>query len=323
MWATSLAQAPGVAKSIWPQGNEESITWQINQLQSQVKTITDGYTNMMDNGLKDIMLDPNEFVNFADHGVFAVNNPLDAVDSLNSTSLALQTYLVSESLGQNKWYITPGKTSTQDEFDQDYPLVPPCNPGPLGRCIQPASVRSEWYWSPTTTRRYHFQVVSDEAVSPLSPADMMSTIVNNNWTTLEILFDGAYDCVLNGNYATGQVLKIDPTTNAIDTSCISHLPMKSKCGQGCALEVPEGQSCPIDDDCDPKSCGGSVHGGMGCGVTSTTGPQVGNSTITEQNQPEPSSSSNADKPCEAAAPHGGGLSCQPGTGPGSGSTATS
>ena len=277
------------------------------------------------------MFDPNDFVNFANHGVFAVNNPLDAVDSLNATALALQTYLVSESLGQNQWYVTPGKTSTQDEFDQDFPLDPPCTPGPMGRCLQSQSVRSEWYWSPTTTRRYHFQVIPNPDVSPLSPADMMSTIVNNNWTSLDILFDGAYDCVLNGNYATGQVLKIDPTTNAIDTTCISHLPMKSKCGQGCALEVPEGQSCPIDDDCNPSTCGLSIHGGEGCGVTATSGPQVGNSTLIAPNQPSsspsPSSSPNAKNTCQGGPYHGGAAICQSGTGSGSGSgpgnTATS
>lgn len=324
VWATSLAQSPGVAKSIWPQGSDSSITWQINQLQAQVKTITDGYTNMLDNGLKTIMLDPNQFVHFADHGVFAVNNPLDAVDSLNATALALQTYLVSESLGQNKWYINPGRTSTYEEFDQDIPKKPACLPGPMGRCTQPKSVRPEWYWSPTTTRRYHFQVVHDDNTSPSTPEDMMSTIVNNNWTTLDILFNGAYECALNGNYAAGQVLKIDPTTNAIDTSCISHLPVKSVCGMGCAVEVPEGQTCPIDNDCDPKACMVSVHGGIGCGYTPPQPSQMGNSTpaAPPANQP-----SNGDKPCIAVPSRGGTPSCQTGTGPGSssgsGSTATS
>lgn len=277
---------------------------------------------MLNNGLKALMLDPGLFTSFANHGVFAASNPLDAVDTLNYTGLALQTYIVSEALGQNKWYITPGKTSTEDEFNQDLPLDPPCAPGPMGRCLQSKSTRDEWYWSPATTRRYHFQVVSDVATVPLAPADMMSTIVNNGWTDLDVLFNGAYDCALNGNYASGNVFRLDPVTNAIDTTCISHLPVKSACGRGCAVEVPPGQQCPFDDDC--QGCPNSPHGGMGCGDSLTSGPQIGNSTVVD---PVSSTADTAAAPatatpptpklCQAGTLHGGSAVCQPGTGPGS------
>ena len=246
------------------------------------------------------MLDPGLFAAFANHGVFAASNPLDIVDTLNYTGLALQTYIVSEALGQNKWYITPGETSTEEEFNSDLPLVPPCNPIGLGRCLQPKSTRDEWYWSPTTTRRYHFQVVHDEATSPISPADMMATITNNGWTSLDILFNGAYDCALNGDYASGNVFKLDPTTNAIDTTCISHLPVKSNCGQGCAVELAPGQKCPFDDDC--QGC--SMPHGVGCPMSVTSRPQSSN--------PPPQANS-----CQLVASRGGQMLCQPGTGPGS------
>ena len=323
VWATSLGQAPGVAKSIWPQGSEESITWQINEIQNQVKAITDGYTNMLDNGLKTTMLDPNAFIAFADHGVFAVNNPLDIVDTLNYTGLALQTYIVSEALAQNKWYITPGKTSTWDEFNQDIQPAP-CQPinvgvGGLERCTVNKNTSDQWYWSPTTTRRYHFQVIPDDSVSPLSSADMMSTIVNNGWTGLDILFDGAYDCAISGNMGSGTVLRIDDETHSLDTTCMSALPLKSTCGMGCAVEVPPGQSCPFDDDCLPMAGCTAVHGGQGCGLAVGNGLSEGNSTLAGPATRVADAASPAtttprrQKACIAQYNHGG-AQCAPGTG---------
>ena len=238
---------------------------------------------MLDNGLKTVMLDPNAFIAFADHGVFAVNNPLDIVDTLNYTGLALQTYIVSEALAQNKWYITPGQTSTWDEFNQDIQPAP-CQPIHVGtgggeRCTTNANTSDQWYWSPTTTRRYHFQVIPDDSVSPLSSADMMSTIVDNGWTSLDILFDGAYDCAISGNMGSGTVLRIDNETHSLDTTCMSALPLKSKCGLGCAVEVPAGQSCPFDDDCLPMGGCIPIHGGQGCGLAEGNGLSEGNSTL--------------------------------------------
>ena len=62
------------------------------------------------------------------------------------------------------------------------------------------------------------------------------------------------------------MLKIDDTTHSLDTTCISHLRLNSACGIGCAVEVPEGQTCLFDHDCGVIPDCLSIHGRQGCGL---------------------------------------------------------
>ena len=68
-------------------------------------------------------------------------------------------------LDGNLDYITPGQTSTWDELNQEIQPAPcqPINAGAGGveRCTVNSNTSDQWYWSPTTTRRYHFQVMPD------------------------------------------------------------------------------------------------------------------------------------------------------------------
>ena len=123
---------------MWPQGSEESIRWQISELKDQLKQVTNDYMNILDRGLKAVMLDPVQFVEFANHGVYTDEEPLDLVENVNGTELALQTFLVSESLGKNGWYILPDAVQERDQFDAAF-VTKTCDShsGTIHGCTEP------------------------------------------------------------------------------------------------------------------------------------------------------------------------------------------
>lgn len=100
--AISLQQSPGVARSLWPSGDDISRTYQIGQLQEQVSNISVELSDSLGRGLRLLMTDVPTFVEFADNGRYSNNNPpLDPNSIKNELAITLQTYLVSESTKQN------------------------------------------------------------------------------------------------------------------------------------------------------------------------------------------------------------------------------
>ncbi len=61
----------------------------------------------------------------------------------------------------------------------------------------------------------------------LNPFTLLNDIVSNNWSTLEVLFDGAFNCTLAGGY--GQPLNF-LIGDELYSSCMSQLQMCSLWG---------------------------------------------------------------------------------------------
>ena len=71
----------------------------------------------------------------------------------------------------------------------------------------------------------------------------MNDIVTNDWATLEVLFDGSYNCTASGN--AGQRLNFI-RDGTIDFSCMSQLMNCIKAGSACPVAEIDGL-CPFEN----------------------------------------------------------------------------
>ncbi|KAI4241984.1 MAG: hypothetical protein L6R42_011135, partial [Xanthoria sp. 1 TBL-2021] len=187
-FAISLQQAPGVARSMWPAGDDLSRTIQIGALQEQLSNITVELGNTLSRGLKLLMTDVPTFVAFADHGRYINNPPLDPNEIKNDLAITLQTYLVSESLKQNSWWALPLEISTKEQFENLRDPAPMCT---VHGCSTPNVRVDQIYWSSASGRQYRLQ---HGGSADGSTGKVLEKIRAANWANLPLLFDGAYNC---------------------------------------------------------------------------------------------------------------------------------
>lgn len=255
-FAIGLQQAPGVAKALWPTGDDQSRTYQIGQLQDQVSNITIELGNTLSRGLHILMTDVTTFVSFADHGRYSNNNPpLDPNVLKNNLAVLLQTYMLSQSLKQNGWYAIPLKVSTQAEYEALHD--PPCFQTIHG-CQPSAITVTQIYWSPVTGRQYQMWQKGDRTMGPGKILDQIKTA---GWANMPLLFDGAYNCTAQGQLDNPQLVHVN-FDGTLDASCLSQFPIQIACGAPCPQTGPDG-AChfPYKDDCNkPRQNTGDLHG---------------------------------------------------------------
>ncbi|KAI4175612.1 MAG: hypothetical protein LQ346_008050 [Caloplaca aetnensis] len=258
-FAISLQRAPGVARSMWPAGDDLSRTIQIGHLQTEVNNITVELSNTLSRGLSLLMTDVPTFVAFADNGRYSNNNPpIDLNEVKNDLAITLQTFLVSESLKQNRWYATPLGISTKEQYENLRDPPPMCT---VHGCSTPSVTGDQVYWSAASGRQYRF---IQEGGGPQGPGRILATIRSSNWANLPLLFGGAYNCTFFGQVDNPQLIHVN-FDSTLDIGCISKLPMKFPCNSKC-LQLAADGSCPFpfNADCSYKNNGAdSVHGGWG------------------------------------------------------------
>lgn len=256
-FAIGLQQAPGIARSMWPAGDDLSRTIQIGALQEKVSNLTVELGNTLSRGLHLIMTDASTFVAFADHGQYINNPPLDPNEIKGDLAVILQTYLVSESLAQNSWWALPMGMISKEAFDNLHDPEPICT---VHGCSTPNINIKQLYWSPQSTRYYRLQYGGS---GDGSTGTTFRKIVEANWADLPLLFDGAYNCTWFNEKKDPQTVHVN-FDGTLDIGCVSKLPMKRPCGSDCP-HTADDSSCPFeyDADCSPPKGGASVHGGIG------------------------------------------------------------
>ncbi|KAL8810882.1 MAG: hypothetical protein Q9200_002230 [Gallowayella weberi] len=257
--AISLQQAPGVARSMWPAGDDLSRTYQIGAFQEQVSNISVELGNTLSRGLKIIMTDAPTFVAFADNGRYVDNPPLDPNEIKNDLAITLQTYLVSESLKQNNWWALPLKISTKEEYDSLHDPPGGCTiHGCSSPSISPSISVDQIYWSPASGRQYRLQHNGNFE----GTGKVLDQIRDARWADLPLLFDGAYNYTFLAQVQNPQPVHVN-YDGTLDIGWVSKLPMKIPCGTPCPHAADDG-SCPFpfDADCSPPKGGGSTapHG---------------------------------------------------------------
>lgn len=214
-------QAPTVARGIWPAGTQSSQSIQIGDVESELNNATGTTAIMLNSGLELIMSDMPSFVEFASTGMFSGSDSLSLPEQVNGLDVALKTFIVSNAMSSNGWHYTVNLDATRDD-------IASCVPGSGGNCCTWWSLNSSsssilsmcgnftWY-SDTTMRA--FTLTNSNSLN--GTVDLLNAIVENEWTTLPLLFDGAYNCTAAGNFGGAPVqIEADGT---IDLSCMSQL----------------------------------------------------------------------------------------------------
>lgn len=193
--------------------------------------------NDLNAGLSLIMTDIPTFLNFSASGAWSTPNLIQPTVLTTSTpgiDLALLTYVTSETLAQQNFSIMPLATGRDLDF---VPLFNASRDSHYNGSsdISRAQGNETIYWSPNTQRQYQFVYNGGKLAngSTVDPYVVLKQIEANKWADLPVLFDGAYNCTLEGK-AGGPVVDVG-NNGSLDVSCLSALP----------VYIGKGASCPI------------------------------------------------------------------------------
>lgn len=226
----SLKQAPAVSKAIWP----------IKFDTSPANPQTDNLAKAFQPGLTLIMTDHTHFLGFANRGAYNGDPPPSFTAFPRSFQSASNIYAYSALLQQNGRYAVPGApVAGLEAFQADCEENTFNEPGSF--CTKNGKTI---YWSASTNRTYAF---SHKGGGP-SDTDLLTRIVSDNWLSLELLFDGSYNCTYVGS-AGGDVLQLN-YDGTPDVSCLSQLPIYLNCNPkaACPTRVLVDGKCPFGYD---------------------------------------------------------------------------
>ena len=195
-----------------------------------------------------IMSDVPTFTSWAAHGlyygpVFPNLSPAAGITS------PFTTYLVGEALSQAHFSATP---TTKTFFKENFRDGRTCTN--LGDVCEDRKHKA-YYWSPVTQMQYEINEPSDWIrIQGKIPVIALIGYEANAYGLLEyietsnvfmpVLFDGAYNCTLEGK-AGGSAVNIN-ANGSLDISCLSSLPMYLSKGSSCPLgAVQVGGKCPF------------------------------------------------------------------------------
>ena len=242
VFVKGLAQAPGVAAAIWPVGTDDSTTVQISDIATKLSSSTSQLSARINDGLVLLMSDMPSFVGFASTGGFSGATPLSLAKQTDGIDIALRTLIVSTAMSGNKW--------------QAWAMLDVASPAAfvsLTTCgtMDSNNICGDYWYSSATQRGYSLSNLNGHGPSP---NQLMNDIITNNWSTLEVLFDGGYDCTAGPNPGKNPVNIA--AGGKLDTSCSSQLPFCVACGKPCPVAEVNG-ACPFSG-CGGKCCGDSL-----------------------------------------------------------------
>lgn len=174
-----------------------------------------------------IMSDVPTFTSWAAHGLYSGPAFLNVAPNTGMTS-AFTTYLVGEALSQAQFSATP---TTKTLFKSAFQDGRTCTS--QGDVCEDSKHRA-YYWSPVTQMQYEINEPRDwtknqgriPAISLLgyeaSAYGLLEYIETSN-VFMPVLFDGAYNCTLEGK-AGGSAVNIN-ANGSLDIACLSSLPI--------------------------------------------------------------------------------------------------
>ena len=248
----ALQEAPMVARAIWPKGTEDSQLVQIGEVNRELGNVNKELGGMLNAGLEMLMKDLPTFVSFVQDGHFSGDEDISLPKTTDGLDMALRTFIVSTAMTKNDIKARPMLNfATRDDFaDTNF-----CSFGPENYDI--CTVHSfdahpvTYFYSNTSGNGYMLQ--GGDVDSNQNSGNLMHDVVNNEWSSLGALFDGAFNCTASGNGASDQPfhIKFDGT---IDLACISQLKMCGNCesvNSACMVPLING-TCPMPG-CDCES----------------------------------------------------------------------
>jgi len=231
--------APTVARGIWPAGSQSSQSVQIANIENELNNATSETAAMLNAGLELLMSDIPSFVNFASTGMFSGSQPLSLPSEVNGLDMALRTFIVSGAMAQNGWQVYIQQDVTREDIANNVSGFGCSWHGPTN------SFCGDYIWYSDNTESAYTLTCTKHWNTTM---DLLTTIIEKEWSTMPMLFEGTYNCTTAGNHGTPPVhIKAD---GRLDMNCMSQLPMCKPCGTKCPMDLVAGE-CPF------VSCGES------------------------------------------------------------------
>ena len=214
-----LQTAPSVAKALWPAGTADSQPEQLANLDSFLSKVDQSFTTQITQGLYTIMSDVPSFNGFASSGQFSGPNSLSLPADSESLALGLRTFILTSAMSANKWSAFTWDDLTMADVASSVSGYS-CTFDANNICTSSDKTTGVFY-SNSTARAYNLVL---KGAGP-DPYSLMSDIVSKDWSDLEQLFDGAYNCsVAPGGSGIGKPLNLFNGT-AVNLACMSQLPI--------------------------------------------------------------------------------------------------
>ena len=209
-----IQQAPSVGTYLFPVGTLDTQVAQFDQIANSLGTITTYLQNNVASALAAIQNDTQTFLAIVGSGNFSVTPVPSIADQSNSILTALNTYVISQCLQANNWVVTRAIDTDINALQANKSAiswdVPNCGSGYDGMSICGA---------------YYFNNAIGVSFSLTNKGEMSKDPTNDmsqlfaNWTTPDLLFNGAAQCQLQG----GSAPEVTFGASGINTSCLSNL----------------------------------------------------------------------------------------------------
>lgn len=211
----ALFVVPQIGRWVFPRESVESQFIQMSALSSSMGTIVQTVQNNLNKTLVSVMSNATEFLAFASQGNFSGLAP-SLPDQTNYLLYAFNTYIISKALDSNNIYGTIGLNTNPQALATNrsktaYDLFSTCEG------YNEQNVCDEWWYSGQYSSAFGLDDFSNQS---RGFGDVITSLLSQ-YTTGQLLFDGAYACNLNGKY--GQPVNVTVNSAGVSTGCLSQL----------------------------------------------------------------------------------------------------
>ena len=210
-----LFTMPQIGRWLFPIDSSTSQVVQMASLSGAMSNIIQTVQDNLNKTVVSVMSNATEFLAFACQGNFSESAP-SLPDQTSYLLYAFNTYIISQALAGNNIY----SVFAQDTSPQDLATNGSRTPYDLLDCkdgYNDQGICDNWWYS----KRYSSAFGLDDFSHMNRDYGSALTTLFSNYTTGELLFEGAYACNQDGNY--GQPVNVIATPGSINTACLSRL----------------------------------------------------------------------------------------------------
>jgi hypothetical protein len=210
----ALFVVPQIGRWLFPIDTATSQVVQMAALRTEMVNIIQTVQNNLNKTVVSIMTNSTEFLAFASQGNYSTSAP-SLPGQTNYLLYAFNPYIISQALNSNNVY----GVFAQDTNPQALATNGSKTAYDFSGCegYNEQNICDEWWYSGQYSSAFG---LDDFSHVTRSYVDVLTTLFSN-YTTGELLFDGAYACNANGNY--GQPVNVTVNSAGVNTGCLSQL----------------------------------------------------------------------------------------------------
>ena len=211
--SNALNAAPNVGRYLFPADNAASQLIQIGELSHNFANVIMQVQSNLNQTVSSVMANSTEFLAFASQGNFTAKPP-SLPDQVNYLYYGFNTYLISQALNGNNVYGVIGVDTDPRQLATNGTKTPysiDCQE------YDETNVCDAWWYSENFGSAF---TLDDFSHMDRNYNSQLSTLLGN-YTTGQLLFEGAYTCHSEGNF--GKPINITINAGGINTACISQL----------------------------------------------------------------------------------------------------